>query len=323
MNQRRKQLFAAIATSGMLALPSLGWGQEAVGPHYLVKWSQPAQRVNLAFVNQTAEDEETTRWIGVQVGELPPLLKKHLKLDHGVLAEGVLPDAPAAKAGVEQDDVLLTIEGKKITRPEDVREAVDAAEEGKSLELTLLHDGKETTVKVVPERRPVDRVIINPLNPATGQQDQVLLNTLARALAEHQAAGMTLVRPGIVVTAKPIELPKDVSVNITHRNGKKSITVIRDKEQWEVTEDSLDKLPEELRAPVAAIVQGPMELGFKLRANAPSVTTEGVRIDPVPPKVHVLKTKERDDARLEAVLKELKTMRKQLDELQRAVQDSK
>lgn len=340
MNQRRQRFLAAIAATGLLALPAFGWSQEADVLRLRLTESGPSQRHYLAYVqNEAGEAEESDeRWIGVHVSELPAILRKHLKLEHGVLAEAVLPDTPAAKAGIDQGDVLLAVEGKEIERPEDVRDAIEAVEEGEGLTLEVLHEGEETTVEIVPAPRPADRVHLDPVASPSGaaaSQQEFLkhqhqaLKALERALADRQAAGMMFMRPGIV-TEKPTELPKDVKVTITRRgDGPTKIVVERGDDRWEVTEKSLDELPEELRGPVAAMVHGPMPFSFKvhgpddvIRVMPKGALGKDMRVEVMPPKVHVRRAPEKhDDAQFEAVMKELKSLKKQLEDVQRSLRN--
>ena len=339
MNERRQRFLTALAASGLLALSSIGWSQDADLLRLRLASPEAAVQRVVQLVSQPSGDEEkaTDRWIGVHVSELPPVLKKHLQLEHGVLAEDVLPDAPAAKAGIEQFDVLLAVEGKEIKSPEDVRDAVAAADEGQELSIKLLHEGKETTVKVVPAPRPADRVIVNPTETPSGaasSQQEFLrhqhqaMKALERALADRQAAGMMFMRPGIVAH-RPLALPKGVKVTVTHRGGELAkIVVERGDERWDVTENSLDTLPEELRAPVAALVQGPTPFTIKLKDAddvirvAPKGFDDNVRVEITPPKVRQRAPKQADDDRMDDVLRELKSLRKQLEEVQRQLPDN-
>ena len=69
----------------------------------------------------------------------------------------------------------------------------------------------------------------------------------------------------------PPELPDNVTVNIV-RHGKEpaKITVTRGDEKWEISDKELDKLPEELRPPIAQMMNGssfpfPFPNGFNMK----------------------------------------------------------
>ncbi|MDX6608531.1 MAG: hypothetical protein QOF85_456 [Solirubrobacterales bacterium] len=100
-------------------------------------------------------------YIGISGGSVTPALAKALKLpvEKGVLVNEVVKDSPADKAGVEGGNTEATIEGAKINlggdiitevdgKPigsmEDVINAVNSAQPGDKMELTLLRGDNET-----------------------------------------------------------------------------------------------------------------------------------------------------------------------------------
>ncbi len=100
-------------------------------------------------------------YLGINGGSVTPAVAKALKLpvDKGVLINEVVKDGPADKAGVEGGDTEATIEGAKVTlggdiitevdgKPigsmEDVINAVNSAQPGDKMELTLLRGDNET-----------------------------------------------------------------------------------------------------------------------------------------------------------------------------------
>jgi len=68
---------------------------------------------------------------------------------NGVEVDRVYPAGPAARAGFEQDDVITAIDGKKISKSQDVFTALDQAQPGSKAEFTVQRDGKEQKLEVV------------------------------------------------------------------------------------------------------------------------------------------------------------------------------
>ncbi|HEY6550881.1 MAG TPA: trypsin-like peptidase domain-containing protein [Solirubrobacterales bacterium] len=100
-------------------------------------------------------------YIGISGGSVTPALAKALKLpvEKGVLVNEVAKDGPAAKAGVEGGnteatiegvkvilggDIITEIDGKPVAGMEDVINAVNGAQPGEKMELTLLRGHDET-----------------------------------------------------------------------------------------------------------------------------------------------------------------------------------
>jgi serine protease Do len=102
-------------------------------------------------VAQLVEHGEVERgWLGVQMQPLTePLAKAMGRTDtNGVLVDKVMDDSPAAKAGLQQGDVITAYDSKPIKEPRDLAMDVAGTHAGSSVKLTILRDGKEQTVEV-------------------------------------------------------------------------------------------------------------------------------------------------------------------------------
>lgn len=89
-------------------------------------------------------------YLGVNIDELKPDVAEALGLkkeQRGVIITNLPKDSPAAKAGLERSDVIIAIEGHAITTPQDLRNRVAARAPGSEVELRVLRDGKERTLK--------------------------------------------------------------------------------------------------------------------------------------------------------------------------------
>ncbi len=100
-------------------------------------------------------------YLGVQMVTLTPELKQNLNSDpnspltvqddRGVLVVRVVPNSPAAKAGVRAGDVLSKIGQQAVTSSEQVQQIVEATTIGDDLPLELRRNGNVVTVAVKPE----------------------------------------------------------------------------------------------------------------------------------------------------------------------------
>ncbi len=103
-----------------------------------------------------AASDENRGWLGVGLGEVSPALAVQLGVEgEGVMITNVVEDSPAASAGLERYDVVLSVNGK----PVDGSVAAFAAAVGEAgpssrITLNLLHEGKSRTVKVSLGSRP-------------------------------------------------------------------------------------------------------------------------------------------------------------------------
>jgi hypothetical protein len=95
------------------------------------------------------------RYIGVQLITLTPELRRHFGVpeDRGVMVSKVLDDTPAARAGVEVGDVLVTADGSAIDTAGDVSRVLLDKEPGEELRIDLWREGKRMGLAVAFEER--------------------------------------------------------------------------------------------------------------------------------------------------------------------------
>jgi serine protease Do len=88
-------------------------------------------------------------FLGVQMQEMTPEMKDRLKVeaDAGVVVTEVVPDSPAAKAGLKRDDVITTIDGHGVKAPMDLHNAIQTAGAGKDVTLQVAHGKDKRTLK--------------------------------------------------------------------------------------------------------------------------------------------------------------------------------
>ncbi len=103
-------------------------------------------------VAQTTEAPGAQRpWLGVTLSSVPRALSRQLgKLipdGQGVMIEGVSPNSPAARAGLEPWDVLLTMNGQKLYSPQQLAALVAKSKPGSEVTFQLVREGRLETVK--------------------------------------------------------------------------------------------------------------------------------------------------------------------------------
>jgi hypothetical protein len=193
-------------------------------------------------------------WLGVQCHPVLPELQTQLQLpkDQGIVVEGVLPDSPAAKAGLAKGDVIMKADDKKLADVSDLIQAVDAAKD-KEMKLEIIREGQPKTIAVTPAKRPEGARF--PV-PPPGSDIESLRNWIEHmhpgaGFGQNEPMQFRLFRPGIILPhGAPLHppLPGDMSITISKSGDKPAdIAVKMGDEKWEVTEKDLDKLPEKVR----------------------------------------------------------------------------
>jgi serine protease Do len=87
-------------------------------------------------------------WLGVQTSEVTQQKAKDLKLpaERGAIVGKVLPESPAAKAGLKQNDVITEINGQRIEGTAQFRRMIHEIPAGRAVQLTVWRDGRSQTI---------------------------------------------------------------------------------------------------------------------------------------------------------------------------------
>ena len=115
-----------------------------------IGFSVPANTAKLV-IDQLIQFGETRRgWIGVRIQEVTDDIADSLGMAHarGALVSGSNEDGPAGKAGVLAGDVILKFDGHDIPKMGDLPRVVADTPPDKEVEVVVLRNGKEMTLRV-------------------------------------------------------------------------------------------------------------------------------------------------------------------------------
>lgn len=92
----------------------------------------------------------TDGYLGVMLQEVSPSMGKALQLGDraGVLVNDVVDDSPAAKAGLQDGDIILELDGRPATNQSELTKAVRGLAPGSKAELVVLRDGRQVKLPV-------------------------------------------------------------------------------------------------------------------------------------------------------------------------------
>ncbi|WP_158044827.1 DegQ family serine endoprotease [Skermanella pratensis] len=113
-----------------------------------IGFAVPAE-VARPIIAELRETGKVTRgWLGVAIQPVTPEIAEALGLDQqrGALVAQVTPDSPAAKAGIEQGDVITQFDGRQLEGPRELSRTVAQTDVGKQISITVLRDGKSRTL---------------------------------------------------------------------------------------------------------------------------------------------------------------------------------
>ena len=315
----------AVAATALLAATA-AWADE------------PAADANAkVLVNDVgAPSGQAEYWIGVFASRPSPALQAQLKLskDQGLLVETVQYNSPAAKAGVQQYDILLKGNDKPLTDIASLLQAIEQVKDGK-LTLDLLRAGKHESVTVTPAKRPAGEagMMGGPWTPAEGAVAREFFGgfggfegrpmefrifhpgqILSPGGPMTKAAGGEATSVEVMIVTKST-LADGSKVEITRRGTEPAqVVVTHGKQKWEGTSADLSKMPENIRPEVEKLLHTTFEhMRVVPSAGLPAggnVTFFGSGMGPgLPGQMAVLPNVEM----------RLGEMQKQIDELRQAV----
>src|SRR5205807_73213 len=123
--------------------------------------SPPTGPVGPGAERDRHEKKVPVTFLGVETSEVPNVVSEQLGLakGFGLVVDHVVPDGPAAAAGVQQNDIIKMLNDQILTEPDQLSKLVRSYSEGTTVTLTVLRKGKEEKIgvklskKEVPERR--------------------------------------------------------------------------------------------------------------------------------------------------------------------------
>src|SRR5437588_7371121 len=99
-----------------------------------------------------------TTFLGVETSQVPDVVSEQLGLSKGLglVVEYVVPDSPAAAAGIQQNDILKMLNDQILVEPSQLRKLLQTFSEGTEVTLTILRKGQEqkVTVKLAKKEMP-------------------------------------------------------------------------------------------------------------------------------------------------------------------------
>jgi S1-C subfamily serine protease len=118
------------------------------------------KRISQQLVSQGRVDYP---YIGIRMALLTPELRSQINQsnlgfrvtqDQGIIVLSVLPDSPAADAGLREGDVIVAINGNSVEDVDQIQQQVDATGIGNAMQLTVNRNGNTQQLEVRPEALP-------------------------------------------------------------------------------------------------------------------------------------------------------------------------
>lgn len=158
----------------------------------------PSKMVRV-FLNAADKGKLVSGWIGLEGEPVTTDTARQLGFDRpsGLLVTGVVPDGPAARAGLKQGDIIRSIDGKDVTDGGQLRYSLATEGVGQTLQASVWSGGRERQVSITlaapPENPPRQLTPITARSILAG----VTIANLSPAYAQELGAGLP--EAGVVV----------------------------------------------------------------------------------------------------------------------------
>jgi len=138
-----------IATIAAIALPIAGLAQTPPAPP-----QPPAPPHAPGGPGHPGHHEKAPKvpmtFLGVETSQVPDVVSEQLGLakGFGLVVEYVVPNSPAASAGIQQNDILKMLNDQILMEPSQLRKLLQTFSDGTEITLTILRKGQEQKITV-------------------------------------------------------------------------------------------------------------------------------------------------------------------------------
>ncbi len=218
----------------------------------------PASTIHDVVAQLKTHGHVSRGWLGVQIQSITPEMAASLgsKDMQGAIIAEVVPGGPAAKAGMQQGDVVIAVNGKPVEDSRDLSRRVASLIAGSKATFTVIRDGNRKDIVADITLRKDDQLASNqkfggpsqqpeaktkamglslaPLTPDVRQQfnlDDSVNGVVVTDVDPNSDAADKGLRPGDVLRSvgnKPVHSPQDVKGRVAeaHAAGRKSVLLL-------------------------------------------------------------------------------------------------
>lgn len=148
-------------------------------------------------------------YLGVRIKPITSAAAKSYGLDRvrGVLVFGVQEGKAADKAGIKEDDIILSVNGDEVNKPNQLQAKIGSNNPGEEVTLVIWRDGKEKTIRV--ELEGLDEEL-KPVAQEESQSENIstLIGVTVTDLDDRQLSQLEL-DDGVVVASVKNNSPAD------------------------------------------------------------------------------------------------------------------
>ena len=124
-----------------------------------VGFAIPINMVKRVMEDLISDGKVTRGWLGVQIQDVDEGMAKALRLKerNGAIISQVIKNSPAEDAGVEEQDVIIAVDGAKVADSSNLKNLISSGRPEDKTKLTVIRDGHERNLIVTLGTRPGEK----------------------------------------------------------------------------------------------------------------------------------------------------------------------
>ena len=113
----------------------------------------------LSDETQKKEKTKSFGWIGIMIQDVNKKIAQKAKLDseEGAYVKDIIEDSPADSAGIQERDIVIEFNGKKLFDSDDLAELVHRTLPGTKVDLVIVRDGQRRTVTLTVGKKKISK----------------------------------------------------------------------------------------------------------------------------------------------------------------------
>ncbi len=144
-------------------------------------------------------------WLGIGIEELNANTRDFYGVEHGALVANIEKDSPVADSDLQVEDVITAVDGKPVKNTWELQQAIGNSPPGTTVELTVVRNKRERTVRVTLGEMPAKYAGLEPEeakeeHPANGSASTALGVTVRRLTNQDRDQFNDRQLAGVVVT---------------------------------------------------------------------------------------------------------------------------
>ena len=190
------------------AILSTSGGNNGIG------FAIPSNMMKFVVTSLITTGKVTRGYLGVRISNIDSAKAKLYGIDYGVLINSVEPNSAAAKAGLKAGDVIVAVDGKKVTNASILRNIIAFKGAGAKVRLKIYRDGKYITLTATLKALTPKEITLNDTILSGVKLKQVHNKVIVESVDKKSIPALLGVQKGDeIVAIKTIKTHKWVKIN--------------------------------------------------------------------------------------------------------------